>query len=84
MDKFRVIQLLVQHSSDRFIECSIGKEKWSPLKIARYSLMNEAIITLIKNGVDMDGNEGDVVQNSVGEVIKAAYAYAMIAITVNG
>jgi ankyrin repeat protein len=55
-DQVKIIRLLLKHGADRFTQGTIGEQKWSPLKIARYSDANAETLKLLERGLG-DGSD---------------------------
>ncbi|UKZ73022.1 hypothetical protein TrVFT333_000661 [Trichoderma virens FT-333] len=47
----KVIKLLLENGADRSVQVSVGGQKWTPLKVARFSGADEEVIELLKNGL---------------------------------
>jgi hypothetical protein len=45
------MKLLIENGANRFVKASVGKEKWTPLKIARFTGQSEEVIELLKHGI---------------------------------
>ncbi|KAK4195491.1 ankyrin repeat-containing domain protein [Triangularia verruculosa] len=63
-DHFEVISLLLRHGADRSIVVHLDDKRWTPLKIARFSRIEQSnIIELLRNGIAespgpvLDGDE---------------------------
>ncbi|PNP43866.1 hypothetical protein TGAMA5MH_04149 [Trichoderma gamsii] len=50
-EQVKTMKLLLEHGANRFVKASVGKEKWTPLKIARFTGQPEEVIELLKHGL---------------------------------
>ena len=60
-EQIKVMKLLLQHGANRSVIVSAGGQKWTPLKIARFSGQSAEVIELLKSGLDSEntGREAD-------------------------
>ncbi|KAL7799020.1 ankyrin repeat-containing domain protein [Trichoderma ceciliae] len=50
-EQIKVIKLLLENGANRFVEVSVNGQKWTPLKIARFSDQSDEVIELLKHGL---------------------------------
>lgn len=50
-EQIKTMKLLLENGANRFVQASVGKEKWTPLKIARFTGQPEEVIELLKHGL---------------------------------
>ncbi|KAM0545410.1 hypothetical protein ACHAPJ_011315 [Fusarium lateritium] len=53
------IKLLLENGADRNVEARLGDEKWTPLRIARFSRNNSDIVSLITHGIPSETRSGE-------------------------
>ncbi|TFB03946.1 Ankyrin-3 [Trichoderma ghanense] len=51
-DQIEVMKRLLEKGADRFVRVSVGRQKWTPLKIARFHDASDEVIELLKHGLD--------------------------------
>ncbi|KAK0609470.1 ankyrin repeat-containing domain protein [Immersiella caudata] len=51
-EQLQVVRLLLQHGADHSVVVTLGDQKWTPLKIARFSDVSEEVLKLLENGLD--------------------------------
>ncbi|KAI0536108.1 ankyrin repeat-containing domain protein [Xylaria digitata] len=73
-DAVGVIRFLVSRGADCSVECRIGDEIWTPIRIAEYAGAADEVIALLKPGPgprdDAAGITGDLTERRRGKVIK--------------
>lgn len=50
-EQIKVIKLLLENGANRAVRASVGEQKWTPLKIARFTGQSEEVIELLKHGL---------------------------------
>ncbi|RFU77308.1 ankyrin 1 [Trichoderma arundinaceum] len=50
-EQLKVIKLLLENGANRSVRASVDEQKWTPLKIARFSDQSEEVIELLKHGL---------------------------------
>ncbi|KAL6878817.1 ankyrin repeat-containing domain protein [Trichoderma novae-zelandiae] len=50
-EQVKVMRLLLENGADRFVRASVGRQQWTPLKIARFHGAGEEVIQLLKHGL---------------------------------
>ncbi|KAL7942120.1 ankyrin repeat-containing domain protein [Trichoderma barbatum] len=50
-EHIKVMKILLENGANRSAQASVGGQKWTPLKIARFSGADEEVIELLKNGL---------------------------------
>ncbi|KAL7814629.1 ankyrin repeat-containing domain protein [Trichoderma aethiopicum] len=64
-EQIEVMKLLLKNGSDRSVRVSVGRQRWTPLKIARFHDASDEVIELLKHGLDT-GDEKDNEKNKSG------------------
>ncbi|KAL7937002.1 ankyrin repeat-containing domain protein [Trichoderma chlorosporum] len=50
-EQIKVMKLLLENGANRSVKVTLGGQKWTPLKLARFSGADEEVIELLKNGL---------------------------------
>ncbi|PTB57717.1 hypothetical protein M431DRAFT_479284 [Trichoderma harzianum CBS 226.95] len=50
-EQIKVMKLLLENGANRSVRVTVGGQKWTPLKLARFSGADEEVIELLKNGL---------------------------------
>ncbi|OTA02295.1 hypothetical protein A9Z42_0026630 [Trichoderma parareesei] len=51
-EQVEVMKTLLKNGVNRFVRASVGRQKWTPLKIARFHGASDEVIQLLKHGLD--------------------------------
>ncbi|SPO04697.1 related to ankyrin 1 [Cephalotrichum gorgonifer] len=57
-DQIEVMKLLIENGASRRIKASVGAQKWTPLRIARFSGQSSSVIELLSGDLDDLGGTG--------------------------
>ncbi|KAH6609616.1 hypothetical protein Trco_002962 [Trichoderma cornu-damae] len=66
-EQIKVMKLLLENGANRFVQAAVGGQKWTPLKIARFSAQSDEVIELLKHGLVPEDEGGEKEKSSSQE-----------------
>ncbi|KAI1123725.1 ankyrin repeat-containing domain protein [Nemania abortiva] len=87
-DLIGVVRYLLERGADRFVECKIGDDIWTPFRIFSYMGAPEEVTTLLRPRVELDLDTDDTTENTddqsphKGKVLKETWKFMIPTIAV--
>ncbi|KAF4990445.1 hypothetical protein FDECE_14386 [Fusarium decemcellulare] len=66
-EQIKVIKLLLENGANRTVVATTGGEKWTPLKIARFSGCSDEVIQLLRHGIVPQGKTEEPEKDDEGQ-----------------